>query len=235
MAQKKVLFVLTSHDKLLNGHPTGWYLPEAAHPYYALEPYFKIDWASPRGGKAPLDRSSIDKSKNDSICVQFLADEQAKQGGYEKTKKLSEVNPNDYVAVFYVGGHGPCFDLPEDEVNIKLAEAIWNQGKILSAICHGPVALGTRVQVGVKDADGKSIFTGRRATSFSNEEEAQVKTTDAIPFLVETRLRELGAKFEKNSTAFGSHVTVDGQLILGANPASVTEFSEKLCDAINKL
>ncbi|CAF5005928.1 unnamed protein product [Rotaria sp. Silwood1] len=112
---------------------------------------------------------------------------------------------------FDVGGHGSCFDLPEDEANIKLAEAIWNQGKILSAICHGPVALGT------------------------NEEEAQVKTTDAIPFLVETRLRELGAKFEKNSKAFGSHVTVDGQLILDANPASVTEFSEKLCVAINKL
>ncbi|CAF4550094.1 unnamed protein product [Rotaria sp. Silwood2] len=207
MTHKKVLFVLTSHDKLLNGHPTGWYLPEAAYPYYALEPYVKIDWASPRGGKAPLDPSSIDKSKDDYICVQFLADEKAKQGGYENTKKLSEINPNDYVALFYVGGHGPCFDLPEDEFNIKLAEAIWNQGKILSAICHGPVAL-----VGVKDVDGKSIFAGRRATSFSNEEEEQVKTTDAIPFLVETRLKELGAKFEKNNKAFGSHVTVDGQL-----------------------
>ncbi|CAF5035352.1 unnamed protein product, partial [Rotaria sp. Silwood1] len=67
------------------------------------------------------------------------------------------------------------------------------------------------IQVGVKDVDVKSIFADRRATSFSNEEEAQIKTTGVIPFLVETRLRELGAKFEKNNKAFGSYVAVDGQ------------------------
>ncbi|CAF4795170.1 unnamed protein product [Rotaria sp. Silwood1] len=228
MTKKKVLFVLTSHDKLLNGHPTGWYLPEAAHPYYALEPYFKIDWASPKGGKAPLDPSSLDKLKDDHICVQFLDDEKAKQGGYENTKKLSEINPNDYVALFYVGGHGPCFDLPEDEVSIKLAEAIWNQGKILSAICHGPVAL-----VGVKDVDGKSIFAGRRATSFSNEEEAQVKTTDAIPFLVETRLKELGANLEWITALYIPDASYYGQLDFRTLASSQFELLKTLCTLVH--
>ncbi len=106
-----------------------------------LEPHFTIEWASPKGGKAPLDPSSVENTKNDDGCKRFLSDNKAKQG-YENTKKLSDVNANDYVALVYVGGHGPCFDLAEDKTNIKLAEEFWKQGKIVSAICHGPAALG---------------------------------------------------------------------------------------------
>ncbi|CAF0809032.1 unnamed protein product [Adineta steineri] len=228
MATKKILFVLTSHDKFLNGKPTGWYLPEAAHPYYVLESHFNIEWASPKGGKAPLDPTSAEQFKDDAECIKFLSDNKAKQG-YENTKKLSEINANDYVAIFYVGGHGPCFDLPEDKTNIKLAEDFWKQEKIVSAVCHGPAAL-----VNVKDQNGKSIFSGRKATCFSNDEEEQIKLTDAIPFLVETRLKELGANYEKNSAAWGSYVTVDGQLILGANPASAHDVGLAILNALNK-
>ena len=39
-------------------------------------------------------------------------------------KKLSEVNVDDYGAIFYVGGHGPVMDLPADPVNIKLASEV---------------------------------------------------------------------------------------------------------------
>jgi putative intracellular protease/amidase len=99
--------------------------------------------------------------------------------------------------------------LPEDKTNIKLAENFWKQGKIVSAVCHGPAAL-----VNVKDENGKSIFSGRKATSFSNKEEEEIKLTNAIPFLVETRLKELGAKYETNEKLWGPHVTVDGQRLL---------------------
>ncbi|CAF1096687.1 unnamed protein product [Rotaria magnacalcarata] len=226
--KKKILFVLTSHDKFPNGHPTGWYLPEAAHPYYVLENHFTIEWASPNGGKAPLDPSSVENFKDDAECKQFLSDDKAKHG-YENTQKLTDVNVNDYVALVYVGGHGPCFDLPEDKTNVKLAEEFWKQGKIISAVCHGPAAL-----VNVKDENGKSIFSGRKATSFSNEEEEQIKLTDAIPFLVETRLKELGAHYEKNDKPWGAYVTVDGQLILGANPASAHDFGVAILNALAK-
>jgi putative intracellular protease/amidase len=67
------------------------------------------------------------------------------------------------------------------------------------------------ILVNVKDENGKSIFNGRKATSFSNDEEEQVKLTDVIPFLVETRIKELGGKYEKNEKAWGPYVTVDGQ------------------------
>ncbi|CAF1955823.1 unnamed protein product, partial [Rotaria magnacalcarata] len=86
----------------------------------------------------------------------------------------------------------------------------------------------------VKDQNGKSIFLGRKATSFSNEEEEQIKLTDAILFLVETRLKELGANYEKNDKPWGACVTVDGQLILGANPASAHDFGLAILNALNK-
>ncbi len=99
------------------------------------------DLGSPKGGKAPLDPSSLEKYKDDNECKQLLSDEKAKEG-YENTIKLSDCNANDYVALLFVGGYAPCFDLPHDKDNIKLAEEFWKQGKIVSAICHGPAALG---------------------------------------------------------------------------------------------
>jgi putative intracellular protease/amidase len=152
-----------------------------------------------------LDIWSVEQFKDDKESTDFLADEKAKKG-YENTKKLSDVNADDYVAIVYVGGHGPCYDLPEDETNIKLAEAFWKQGKVVSAVCHGPAAL-----VNVKDENGKSIFAGRKATSFGNLEEEEIKLADLVPFLLETRLKELGANYQRNEKLWGSCVTVDGQ------------------------
>ena len=97
---------------------------QTAHPYYALELFFIINWSGPKGGKAPLDPSSISQSKDDPICIRLLEDDKAKQESYKNTKRLIEVNPNDYQTVFYMDGHGPCFDLPNDEANIKLTEAM---------------------------------------------------------------------------------------------------------------
>ncbi len=70
------------------------------------------------------------------------------------------------------------------------------------------------VLVNVKDENGKSIFFGRKATSFGNDEEEEIKLTGAIPFLVETRLKILGAKYERNDKLWGPYVTVDGQRLL---------------------
>lgn len=106
-----------------------------------LEPHFTIEFASPNGGKAPLDPSSVNDFKDDAESTKFLSDTKAKEG-FENTKKLSDVNVDEYAAILYVGGHGPCFDLATDNTNIKVAEEFWKAGKIVSAVCHGPAALG---------------------------------------------------------------------------------------------
>ncbi|GAA5938581.1 hypothetical protein JCM10213_006972 [Rhodosporidiobolus nylandii] len=222
MASKKILFVLTSHDKMVSGKPTGWYLPEAAHPYYVVK-----EAGCAQGGKAPLDPSSVEGFKEDEGCKRALADAEFKKG-VENTKKLADMRQGDYAAIFYVGGHGPCFDLSTDLNSHKLIQDFWAAGKPVSAVCHGPV-----VFCGVTDTKtGEKFVKGKKLTCFSNEEEKIAGLVDEIPFLVETQLRAEGADFQNKREAWKEEIVVDGQLITGANPASAEGVGQALVAAL---
>ncbi|KAG8717174.1 hypothetical protein FRC11_003818 [Ceratobasidium sp. 423] len=221
-----ILFVFTSANKTLTGAQTGWYLPEAAHPYYILHKKFKIDFAAPNGPNPEVDEGSVQMFKDDE-SVNFLKDPEVKEK-FNSAKKLSDVNPNDYDAIFYVGGHGPMIDLAVDPINIKLANAFYQSGKLTTAVCHGPGAL-----VGVTDASGKSIFSGRNVTGFSDDEERAVDKVKDVPFLLETRIKELGGKYEKAAEAWGPKVLVDGHVITGQNPASAKGVGEAILKALS--
>ncbi|KAF9075894.1 ThiJ/PfpI [Rhodocollybia butyracea] len=222
-----ILFVFTSVDKHLKGGQTGWYLPEAAHPYYVLAPHFQIDFAAPNGPNPPVDEGSVKNFSGDKESVDFLNDEAVKTK-LKTAKILSEVDHKNYDAVFYVGGHGPVIDLPTDPVNIKLASDFYNSGKITSAVCHGPAAL-----VGATTTDGKSIFAGKRVAGFSNTEEEQNGSVDHVPFLLEDRIVALGGNYLK-ADAWQPKVVVDGHLITGQNPASARPLAEELLKVFNK-
>jgi len=224
---KKVLFVLTSCDKTLTGAQTGWYLPEAAHPFNVLAaaPGVEIDFAAPKGPNPPVDEGSV---KNFPDDAGFLSAASPKSK-LESTKKLSAVEASDYDAVFYVGGHGPMLDLSVDGDNAKLLEDFYKSNKIVAAVCHGPGAL-----VKAKLDNGDSILKGKNVTGFSNVEEEQVGKVKDIPFLLETRLKELGGKFTAAAEPWGTHVVVDngGKLITGQNPASAQLVGEKILEAL---
>ncbi|KAI0308707.1 class I glutamine amidotransferase-like protein [Amylostereum chailletii] len=132
----RILFIYTSASKTLTGNETGWYLPEAAHPYYVLAPHFPIDFAAPEGPNPPLDSASV-KLFTDDESQNFLKDPKV-QELFDNAKVLKTVNLDDYAAIFYVGGHGPVIDLAVDPVNIELANKFYRSGKIVSAVCHGP-------------------------------------------------------------------------------------------------
>ncbi|ORY78235.1 ThiJ/PfpI domain-containing protein [Protomyces lactucae-debilis] len=226
---KKVLFVLTSHDQLLSGKPTGWYLPEFCHPYAVFKKAgYAIDIASPKGGKAPLDPSSIDGFKDDAACKEYYLENDDVKKLIDNTTPLFEIQHTAYAAIFTVGGHGPCFDLYKDVNFIELTEKFIAAGKPVSAVCHGPV-----VFVNVKNPDGTPFVQGKKITCFTDEEERQAQKVEEIPFLVETKLKELGAKFE-NTEAWGVHTVRDGQLITGQNPASAEKTAELLLAAIKE-
>ena len=102
----RVLFILSSHSELGNtGKKTGWYLPEFAHPYYKLEGKADITVASPKGGEAPLDPSSVEAFKEDAEASKFLKE---KESLWKNTTKLSDYlgKADQFDAIFYVGGHG---------------------------------------------------------------------------------------------------------------------------------
>jgi len=226
MPSKTILFVFTSANKTRSGAQTGWYLPEAAHPYYILSPDHHIDFASPAGPNPPVDEGSVKAFAEDKGSAKFLNDETVKEK-LAKAKKLADVKVSDYDAIFYVGGHGPVIDLSVDPINAKLASEFYQAGKITAAVCHGPSAL-----VGAVDASGKSIFAGKAFTGFSNDEEHAVSKVQEIPFLLEDKIRSLGGKYEKASELWGDHVVVDGHLITGQNPASANSIGKAIAKAL---
>ncbi len=227
----RILVVLTSHNKLgvtEDAKPvTGWYLPELAHPYYVLKDKYEMIFASPLGGAAPVDKSSVESFKEDKECVEFL--EQGKPL-YENTQKLGDFlgHSNDYVALFIPGGHGPVFDLTENRECQFLVREFWDADKVVAAVCHAPAVLSQ-----VRMSDGTFFVKGKRMTNFTDEEERLVGLEKAVPFLGETRLKERGAVFSKADKAWGEHVVVDGKLMTGQNPGSARALGEAIDKALS--
>lgn len=211
----KVLFVLTSHDKLgSTGHKTGFWLEEFAAPYYALKDAgAMITLASPAGGQPPLDPKSDEPAAQTSATERFRQDTEA-QAALASTVPLKQVSATDFDAVFYPGGHGPLWDLANDPNSIALLEAFERANKPLALVCHAPGAL-----INVRAADGQPLVAGRHVTGFSNSEEAAVGLTTVVPFLIEDEFMRLGARYEK-APDWQVHVITDGRLITGQNPAS---------------
>ncbi|KAK3112730.1 hypothetical protein LTR53_010678 [Teratosphaeriaceae sp. CCFEE 6253] len=224
----KVLIVLSSHDKLGDtGKKTGWYLPEFAHPYYKLAGKADLTIASPKGGAAPLDESSV-QMFTDAESVKFLQEQEAL---WTKTAKLSTFlgRAGEFDAVFYVGGHGPMFDLAVDADSQQLIREFYEAGKIVSAVCHGPIVLGD-----VKLTDGSFLVNGLTATGFTNAEEDQVGLSSVMPVLLETKLKDNGARFEQAEpwAPFVVQGGDGGRVITGQNPASAGPIGDALVAAL---
>lgn len=211
----KILVVLTSHDQLGNtGRKTGFWLEELAAPYYVFKDAgAEITLASPKGGQPPLDPKSNEPSFQTDLTRRFEADAAAK-AQLARTVRLDSVKQEDFDTVFYPGGHGPMWDLAEDQTSIKLIESFLAAGKPVALVCHAPGALHH-----VKTPDGKPLVEGRNVTGFTNGEEEDVGLTKVVPFLVEDELLRLGAVFSKVKN-WGVHTVTDGLLITGQNPAS---------------
>ena len=220
-----ILFVLTSHDQLGDtGKKTGFWIEEFASPYYTLlDQGVNITIATPKGGVAPIDPSSETKDATTEATNRFYKDADAKEK-IANTKVLADMNPDNFDAVFYPGGHGPLWDLANDKKSIALIEKFNSQNKPIAFVCHAPAALK-----GVKDDQGNPLVKGKKVTGFSNQEEAAVGLTAVVPLLVEDMLIESGA-FYSNLANWEPYVIQDGNLITGQNPASSELVAEKLLE-----
>ena len=222
----KILIVLTSHDQLgTTGLKTGFWLEEFAAPYYVFKDAgAEITLASPKGGQPPLDPKSDEADFQTPATGRFKSDSDAQQV-LANTLKLSNINAEDYDAVFYPGGHGPLWDLAEDSDSIALIETMHSAGKPVSAVCHAPAVFRH-----TKATDGSSLVEGKSVTAFSNSEEDAVQLTDVVPFLLENMLIMNGANYSKGPD-WQPHVITDGLIITGQNPAS----SEQVARAVLKM
>ena len=222
------LFVITGHTELGDtGKETGFHFEELSTPYYILrDAGHEVIFASPAGGEVTADPGSL-KPRGDNVASveRFLDDEEA-MAALKNTQRTNAVKAKDVSGIYLPGGHGTMWDLPEDAALAKLVSALDKAGKPVAAVCHGAAGL-----VAAKRADGEPLVKGRRVNSFTDAEERKVELKEVVPFLLETRLRELGGQFE-HAGLFEAHVTRDGNLITGQNPASAKRLGEAIRGAL---
>jgi len=208
MATPKSILMVTSHDRIDKDHPTGLWFEEFAVPYGLFRQQgYDITVASPRGGAVPIDPRSGPKDRD-------TPDTRAALAALAGTARLEAEASKPYDAIFFPGGHGTMYDLPDNPEVSRLVGRFADEGKVVASVCHGPACF-----VGARRQDGAPVVQGKRLTAFTNAEESAVELDKFMPFLLESRLRDLGARFEV-ADKWADHVVVDGRLVTGQNPQS---------------
>lgn len=204
----KILFILTSNDRMFNGEPTGIWVEEHAVPYLAFtRAGHEVTVSSMAGGKVPVDPKSTPSPEQAEAwqeAIALLAD----------TPAFDTLEADSFDAVYLPGGHGTVFDMP---YNRKLHDLLFRfdaTGRVIAALCHAPA-----VFAGMRRPDGTPFIKGRNVAAFTDAEERAVDGVEKVPFLLETRLKELGA-IHHPAADWASNAISDGRLVTGQNPQS---------------
>ena len=225
----RILMIATSADRMIPGtEPTGVWLEELTTPYYAFrDAGADVTLASIKGGAIPVDERSVNADgENDASVERYLKDETLKSE-VANTPSFASIDTDAFDAVFLPGGHGTMFDYPGSEELARLVERFDREGRIVAAVCHGPAGL-----VSAKKPDGTPFVEGRRVAAFTDSEERAVGLDQAVPFLLETRMKDLGAIHEAGPD-FQPFALRDGNLVTGQNPASATRTAELVLEALS--
>jgi len=221
--KKNAIIVVTSHDQKGNtGEKTGWYLAEVTHIYYPLiEAGFHVDFASPKGGAAPMDETSRDLTDPDN--ERFLNNKEV-MSQICNTIPMHKIDPKKYHVIHFAGGHGAMWDFHNNEDVNRVIRGIYENDGIVAAVCHGPAAL-----VNATLSNGEYLVKGKDLSCFTDAEEAEGKMTNIVPFLLESTLRELGAIMHPAGN-WQDQVVVSDHLITGQNPQSARSVGRKIVE-----
>lgn len=217
---KKVLIPLTNHGTLgTTNEKNGTFAPELTH---ALDVFnakgIDYDLASIEGGKAPIYGADIE---GDDVNSKIIASEDF-QNRLNNTIPVSQVNGDDYDAVFYPGGFGLLSDLATNEDFAKLSAKHYEDGGIVAAVCHGPAGL-----LPITLSNGEKLIANKSVTGFTREEEVDYGTIDKVPFLLEESLARTAARYNKVQP-WQEFVVEDDRVITGQNPASAHAVAEAI-------
>lgn len=221
---KHILFIVTSTDITGMGkHAAGYEFSEVADPYFEFtDKGHTVDFASILGGAPPF------VGYQDS---QLLSKRFREGSGFKRlnfSHQLSDVDIQAYDAIFFPGGLGPMTDMVTNPLVKNIVKKVYESGRVVGAVCHGPVAL-----LNVTLSNGKNLLEGKRINSFTEAEENLDKHLlgNVIPFMLDAELIKQGALFS-NTTPFDSYVVTDGNLVTGQNPASSAGVALKMIDLL---
>lgn len=230
-ANGRILVVMTNHSAYPSrSDKTGLWLTELTHFYdVALAAGYKMDFVSPLGGEVPLDERSLKSTYLDKSARDHLADPTFMQR-LKTTLSPSAINPSDYKAIYYTGGHGTMWDFPSNKSLQNIGEQIYRQGGIVSAVCHGVGGL-----LPLQDENGKSLIAGRTVTGFANIEETLSGIKSQVPFSLQNGLIERRANYKQAFVPFTSYVVSDDRIITGQNPQSSKEIAEAVVKRLSSI
>lgn len=222
----KILILVTNHATLgETDEKNGTFALEITHAVNEfIEAGLDYDIASINGGAAPL----YGEDNEDAINQKILASEGFKNR-IHNTMRASQVKADDYAAVFYPGGFGLLSDLAEDASCAQISAKIYEAGKVVGAVCHGPAGL-----LPITLSDGTKLLANKQVTAFSREEEVEANTIDKIPFLLEEAMTRQSGKFTKVAP-WGEHIIVDERVVTGQNPASAKGLGRAMVEQIKAL
>ncbi len=221
---KRILNVVTNVSHYEDpSKPTGLWLSELTHAYHVFaKAGYEQTIVSPKGGVAPLEPRSL-KFPNYNRSAKAWRTNDRKMMLLHRTTSAEQVDPADFDAIYFTGGHAVMFDFPDSEALQRITREIFEQGGVVSSVCHGYCGL-----LNTTLSNGELLVAGRRLTGFAWSEEVLARVDKLVPYNAEAEIKKGGAQYGKGLIPFASHVVVDGRLVTGQNPGSAKATAKKV-------
>lgn len=235
---KRILLVASNKSK---SQTTGWdigvWAAELVHPWYEFtECGYEVEIVSPEGGDLYFDalsdpRDPSEYSAHDLLSMGFLNTPKLMQL-VQNTRRLDEVNMQDYDAIFICGGQGPMYTFIDNEQVHQCFASFYEAGKPAAVICHGTcILLKTRLST------GQLLIEGKTWTGFADSEEDfadQIVGQKLQPFRIETEARQIPHHNYINGGQFKAFAVRDGNLITGQQQYSGSAAARLVIEALGQ-
>ena len=234
----KILMVASSPSVSdQTGWPIGFWAAELTHPIHVFqEAGFEVELTSTEGGEVSMDAYSDPTdasgySVGDVISLGYMQQEWF-NNMLKETRKFTEVNVEDYDAIFLVGGQGPMYTFRGNQDLGKLFANFYEKGKPSAAVCHS-----TSLLLEAKGSDGELLVKGKTWTGFANSEEDyadQAVGQKIQPYRIEDEAKKLDGTTFKVAGAFSSYAITDGNLITGQQQNSGAAAARMVVELLSK-
>ncbi|MDM5180265.1 nuclear transport factor 2 family protein [Massilia sp. DJPM01] len=186
---------------------------------------FQVDFVSPSGGAIPLEYiKTSDKTQKEYLYnAAFMT-------LLQNTFKPEQIDANEYKAVYYSGGGSAMFGVAENKGIQNIASRIYENGGIISAVCHGTAGITL-----LKDRNGKSVFLNKKVTGFSDIfEDTQADYYKTFPFSIDKEIGKHGGNFVHSKKLGEEFYVVDGNIITGQDPSATASVAHQVINTIRK-
>ena len=208
-------------------HPTGLWLSELTHAWDVFEDAgFDQTIVSPAGGHSPLEPRSLKFPNYDKSAKAWHRDP-ARMALLDNTRSPDQIDPADFDAIFYTGGHAVMYDFPGSEGLQRISREIYENGGVVASVCHGYCGL-----LDITLSDGKRLVDGKRVTGFAWQEEKLARVDKLVPYNAEDEMKARGALYEKGRIPFMSYAIADGKLVTGQNPGSAKATAKLIVETV---